>query len=257
MLPTDNLQRATEVAYIDESYDSDKFVMSALVLPVDRWREAFALVQAHRRLMKEKLGIFTSKEFHATDFVAGRGRLAPKPIPKGLRAMLFRGYLKMLAKLPGAAVISGAWPRQGMSLGDVHAQAFSRIQERLQKRCGVSKGYIVSIVDEGRAAELRKVARRSKVWNPIPSQYGAWEDGSPTKNIPNDRLIEDPFFKASHQSHFLQAADFIAFALLKSEVPPTPYVRKHALHTAYDLLAPLCNPVVSPRDPRRMGIVRT
>lgn len=41
------------------------------------------------------------------------------------------------------------------------------------------------------------------------------------KNIPNDRLIEDPFFKASHQSYFLQAADFIAFALLKAEVPPT------------------------------------
>src|SRR5690606_30311585 len=102
-----------------------------------------------------------------------------------------------------------------------------------------------------------KVARRSKVWNPVGSQFGAWEGGASFKNIPNDRLVEDPVFKASHQSYFLQSADFIAFALLKSEVAPTPHVARYRLQTVYDEIEPLCVKEASRRDPSGLGIVRT
>src|SRR5690606_16691297 len=144
--------------------------------------------------------IFTSKELHATEFVAGRGRIAPTVVPKGLRAAIFREYIRIHNALPGAAVIAGAWERAGTSHTEIHAKAFSRIQERLQRRCVEYNSHMLMIVDEGRATELQKVARRSKVWNPVGSQFGAWEGGASFKNIPNDRLVEDPVFKASHQS---------------------------------------------------------
>jgi hypothetical protein len=139
-----------ELAYVDESYDSAVFCMSALVVPAFAWRDAFLRIKTYRKHLKAKYRIFTSKEFHATEFVAGRGRIA------------------------------------------------------------------------------------------VGSQYGAWEDGSSYKNIPNHRLIEDPIFKPSHQSYFLQAADFIAFALLKSEVPPTPHVAKYGLDDTYSRLHAVC-----------------
>ena len=178
-------------------------------------------------------------------------------MPKGLRAFIFQEYLQIHTALPGAAVISGALSLEGNSLRDVHAKAFSRIQERLQRRCVALNSQMVAVVDEGRAAELQKVARRSKIWNPVGSQFGAWEDGSSFKNIPNDRLIEDPIFKSSQQSYFLQSADFIAYALLKSEVPPTPHVAKYKLNEVYDVLEPICVKAASKKDPRALGIVRT
>jgi len=128
---------------------------------------------------------------------------------------------------------------------------------RLQKRSSEQDSQILVIADEGKEEELRRIARRSKVWNPIGSQFGTWGDGSSWKNIPNDRLIEDPFFKPSHQSYFLQAADFVSFALLKSEVAPTAHVAKYGLDKVYVDLAPVCAKEASRKDPRGLGIVRT
>jgi hypothetical protein len=159
--------------------------------------------------------------------------------------------------LPGAALISGCWLRESTSLREIHAKAFSRIQERLQRRCVDLNAQIIMIVDEGRAIELQRIARRTKVWNPVGSMFGAWDDGSAFKNIPNDRLIEDPVFKSSQQSYFLQSADFIAYALLKSEVKPTPHVGKYRLHEMYEVLEPICVKAASRKDPRQLGIVRT
>ena len=101
------------------------------------------------------------------------------PVPKGLRCFLFSELLGILASLP-VAVISGAWPRAGRSLNDSHVRAFSRIQERLQKRSSEQDSQILVIADEGKEEELRRIARRSKVWNPIGSQFGAWGDGPRT-----------------------------------------------------------------------------
>lgn len=248
---------SAELAYIDESYDEALFAMSALLIPTHVWRDAFLRLQNYRKHLKATYGIFTSKELHATEFVAGRGRIAPKPVPKGLRAHLFRETIQVVASLPGAAVISGLWNRAGLSVNEVHAKAFARIQERLQRRCLSQDSQVLVIADEGKETELTRLSRRTKIWNPVGSMFGAWEDGSSYKNIPNDRLIEDPIFKKSHQSYFLQAADFIAFALLKSETAPTPRVVKYKLNEAFDELAPVCAKEASRKDPRGLGIVRT
>jgi len=245
----------TEIAYIDESYDTDKFCMSTLILSTHQWRECFEIVKEWRRELRKEHGIFTNKEFHATKFVSGRGRLGHRDVPKALRAQIFLDAMDLIGSLPGAAIISGAW--DVASLDDPNAHAFQRIQERLQRRCTGQAGYIVTIADEGRATELLRVSRRSKVYNPVGSMFGMWGDGSVSKNIPNERLIEDPVFRNSAQSYFLQLVDFVAFALLKSEVTPTPLVTKYGLHEAYDRLEPVCVKVATGRDPRKLGIIRT
>ena len=48
------------------------------------------------------------------------------------------------------------------------------------------------------------------VFNPIPSQFGEWSPGQKAKNITVDRIIEDPIFKASHHSYFVQLVDCVA-----------------------------------------------
>jgi hypothetical protein len=216
-----------EIAYIDESYDDQVFAMSALIIPMHAWKESFAALKQFRKELKTDHGIFTSKELHATDFVAGRGRISPDVVAKGTRARIFHQTMELVCSLPGAAVISGAWPIPGQKHSEIHARAFSRIHDRLQRRCAAGNIQLVRVVDAGREVELRKVARKSAVYNMVGSAFGAWEDGSPAKNIPWDRMVEDPVFKDSTQSYFLQLADFIAFALLKSEVAPTANVQRY------------------------------
>lgn len=245
-----------EIAYIDESYDSSVFAMSALVVPMHAWRECFTSIRDWRRDLKQRYGIFTTKELHATDFVAGRGRIGTRPIPKALRVAIFREAMYVLTRIP-VRVISGAWPFQGNSKNTIHVKAFGRIQDRLQRRCVAENGQIIRIVDEGRDVELRKVARKAAVMNPVGSKFGAWEDGARAKNILTERLIEDPVFKSSQQSYFLQMADFIAFALLKSEVAPSPRVARYRLDEMYRILAPVCAIEASPGDPKKLGIVRS
>lgn len=246
-----------EIAYIDESYDDEVFAMSALIVPVARWREVFEAIKAHRQQLKTVYGIFTSKELHALEFVSGRGRISERMIPKGLRAQLFREMMEMLVGLQHVQVISGAWPMAGAEKREIHAKAFSRIAERLQRRAIQSNSHILRMVDEGKDVELRKIARRSAIYNMVGSKYGMWEDGAPSKNIPNNRLIEDPIFRSSARSYFLQLADFVAYALLKSETTATPLAHRYRLHECYERLKPILVLQASRQDPKQLGIVRT
>jgi len=133
----------------------------------------------------------------------------------------------------------------------ISAEAAEQIETRLQRYR--ARAFIIA--DEGRESEITTAIRKMHIYNPIPSKYGEWSPGTRTQNIPATRIIEDPVFKESHRSHFLQLADFVAFALLKQEVPPTPTVKKYEIHEMFQqALAGVCFRKASPRDP--LGIVR-
>jgi hypothetical protein len=116
-----------------------------------------------------------------------------------------------------------------------------------------SRAFIIA--DEGKEDQITRALRRMHVHNPIPSSKGGWSDGRITKNITVERIIEDPVFKNSERSYFIQLADCIAFALLKRETAPTPKVKKYGIDKMFDeALACRCYKAASPKD--RLGIVR-
>jgi hypothetical protein len=90
--------------------------------------------------------------------------------------------------------------------------------------------------------------------NPIVSKFRYWpETGTKTKNVPINRIIEDPIFKRSEQSYFIQLSDFCAFALLRRE-NPIPSKNKYGLNKAFDVLKPIIVKEATRRDPE--GIIR-
>jgi hypothetical protein len=98
--------------------------------------------------------------------------------------------------------------------------------------------------------------RRMRVHNFIPSNRGFWSGiGRSTKNIPLSQFVEDPVFKDSSQSYFIQLVDFCAYALLRSE---RPIASKTALgyDSMYEILRPICQQVNNRSDPRGLGIIR-
>lgn len=113
--------------------------------------------------------------------------------------------------------------------------------------------YAHLICDEGKEDQYIKLVRRLKVHNPIPSRFGAWEDGSATKNIVLDRIIEDPQFKKSGNSYFIQTADFIAYGLLRRE-RPNATAKKRRIHRSFDQLDSVLVKECNKRDGK--GIIR-
>lgn len=246
--------------YVDESYDRDKFVLSALMVPDCDWRVCFDQLQAYRRQLKQRYGLYIRKELHAQELVKGKGNIAPTAVGKHDRSKIFHGMLQTIASLPKIQIFNICLDVRGRS--DPQLVAWDRLVNRVERtmrayedRDLVHCARATIVADEGREAEITKAIRKMHVFNPIPSQFGSWGDGSRTRNLTLRRIIEDPVFKASHQSFFLQSADCIAFALLKREVAPTPHIARYGIHRYFDkLLAPVCFHAASNSDP--LGIVR-
>lgn len=271
--------------YVDESYDAQKFCLSAIMLRHDKWRDAFEMVKAHRAKLKQTDGIYVRKEIHAREFIKGRGHVAPDIVTKHRRSQIFQGWLQLAASLPSVAIFNCclasaehpdpqmvAWDRlvnricrtmqtfeddfSGTHLKVIEENtkcepdALAAIGARLRPDCRA-----MIVADEGHENEITKAVRRMQVFNPIPSKFGSWGSAGYTKNIPAHRLLEDPVFKSSAQSYFLQLVDAVAFALLKREVAATPVVARYGYDKMFDqTIAPVCFRPASKGDP--LGIVR-
>jgi len=271
--------------YVDESYDQQKFCLSAISIRHNQWRDCFNRVQQHRRLLKQDHGVFIRKEIHAHELVGGRGQIADKIINKHTRSRIFHGLLKLVAELPGVMVFNICLEVKGRR--DPQLDAWDRLLNRIertmlaaeQRELPLRKELISKLppnttapgdalqsrllnytpramifADQGREIEITRVYRKMTVFNPIPSQFGGWSEGA-TKNLPLQRIIEDPVFKPSHHSFFIQLADCVSFALLKREQPPTPNIAKYSINEFFDqCLKGVCFKHASPSDP--LGVVR-
>lgn len=237
------------ICYIDDSGDSEWRIFSILAVPVDEWKNVLNLIKQFRRGLKAEHGIFVTVEFHATKFVAGRGRIADKPVFKGKRCQIFKDTLAFVSGLQaqGVKLFNASCPRDDERL--VFERTINRINRTMQS--WASKAILIS--DQGK--DYTSLVRRMGIYNPIQSRFGAWPDGSPTKNMPLDRIIEDLIFRDSADSYFIQLADFCAYALFRSE-KPIESKSKYGLNAAFDLLTDICTPECFGADPRRLGIIR-
>ena len=236
------------LVYIDDSHDEELCIFSALCLPAAEWRECFEQIRTFRKNLKEKYGIFVYKELHAWKFVSGRGLISKQVVAKFQRCEIFREVLRLATELPGAHLFNACFPEKQ------DEKAFERLLNRVERTMQSWDSRAILISDKGKEAAYTRLARRMRVYNPIPSAFGTWLDtGQSYKNIPLTRIIEDPFFKDSEQSYFIQLADFCAYALLRRERPVLTKSR-YGLDKAFDLLKPILVTEATRKDPD--GIIR-
>lgn len=191
--------------------------------------------------------MFVTKELHATEFVAGRGNIGTKVVPKGRRCQIFRDTLDLIAALPNVYVMNAISSKANERV------IFERLVNRINRAMSEWKSNAVIFHDEGK--DYSYLVRRMSVYNPIRSKFGAWPGGSPIKNIPIDRILEDIVFRDSRKSPFIQLADFCAYALFRSEYP-IPSKTKYGLDKAFLALHPICIRAAYHQDPKKMGIIR-
>lgn len=221
------------LVYLDDSRDDLSCVVSALLVHESDWLRMFNRIQEFRRDLKTRDGLFMRKEWHATEFVSGHGRIGVRDVTKGRRCAIFTETLGLLAQSPELRLINAYLPRKK------EAWAFERVLNRINMAMVDDHQTAMLIWDAGKEGIYRGLSRKMSVYNPIPSRFGHWaETGTLTKNIPTDRIIEDPVFKDSAQSYFLRMVDFCAYALLRRE-NPVPSKSKYGLDTVFNLLRPI------------------
>ncbi len=119
-------------------------MFSALAVPAAEWRNAFAQVRQFRHDLKRTDGIFVYKEFHATDFVAGRGRIGDRDVPKGRRARIFIEAIRLVAALPGARLFNAVFPAAQ------DERAFERLLNRINRTMQAWDSRAILIIDSAR-----------------------------------------------------------------------------------------------------------
>lgn len=236
-------------AYIDESKEPGKFCnYTALITTGDLWADTFTKVKAFRQGLRDDHGIYLAYELHAWKFVPGRGRPSNRPILKPERAEIFNKVMNFVASSQRFVVVSSCSTNQTFAL--------ERLLNRINTTASKKKQKALLFFDEGDEVDITKRLRRLRVYNPIPSNRGVWQaTGKASKNMPLECILEDPIFKDSKQSYFIQLADFCAYALLRSERPLASR-SAYGIDKSYDLLRPACRKFISPGDHRGLGIIR-
>ena len=233
--------------YIDDSRDESLCVFSALAIPAEKWKGNFKAVKDFRVRLKEQHGIFMRAELHATDLVAGRGRISGNAVFKGTRCRIFHEAIQLTASLDSVRLFN--------SCMEVKKEpwAFERLLNRINRTMKAWGSRALILSDAGKESEYTRLCRKMGVYNPIPSRFGEWPDGKETKNIPLEYVVEDPIFKDSRRSYFVQLADLCAFALLRRE-NQIPSRNRYGIHQAFDQLDPILVKEANGKDAQ--GIIR-
>ena len=245
------------IFYADESYDNRYFVVSALGFRLERWRAILSSIQDFRRDLRDRFGVKVTREIHASSFIRDCGdNISARKLNLGERKHIFELCLKQLGSLdPEVRIINICLAVHGRDLEVTHFWAVERLINRIQKTMETKRSHAIVVFDEGKERQITGILRRMAVFNPIPSRFETWPDGSITRNITVERIVEDVVFRPSHRSYFLQCADHAAFALLKREShPPAAFIQRWGYHRLFPILAPVRFLAASPRDPD--GIVR-
>jgi hypothetical protein len=243
-IPRSVLRPDMHLIYIDDSWERPTQTYAAIAVAASSWRASFNEILTWRRHLKASDGIFIRREFHATEFVAGRGRIGLEVVTKYRRCQIFREAFSLLNGLHGVKVFTSCRTSRP-------EWAFERLLTRIHKTMETWDSHAILIVDEGKELEMTRLCRKMAVFNPVPVYTGPRT--LVTQNIATHRILEDPFFKDSAKSFFVQMADFVAYGLLRRE-QHLASKNKYGLHGCFDLLADVVVREASPKD--GMGVIR-
>lgn len=236
--------------YIDDSTERPRHVFSAMCVPCAHWNEVFSRLKRWREHLRDVHGIPLRYELHAGEFLTGRGSGGTlQTLSRHKRAQIFHTSFKVTEWLNECGVTLF----NVCNADDDQYRAFERLLNRINKTLEKRGAHAHLICDQGKERQYTSLVRKMRVHNPIPSKFEGWEDGSRTKNITIDQIIEDPQFKESHKSFFIQHVDFMAFGLLRREAP-TSTIRRYGSHKSFDVLNKCLELACNPKDPK--GIIR-
>ena len=248
--------------YVDESGDSGMassptryFVLSGLVFHELRWRPYLDQLVEFRRRMQRTFNLRLREEIHAARMINHPGDL--QRIKRNERLTILRFFADEIATMSEINIINVVVDKQGKPPNyDVFGTAWKALLQRFENTITARNFPGPKNPDErgmlfpdDTTPRLSRLLRQMRRYNPIP-HHPVYGTGYRFLNITN--IIEDPNFRNSQDSYFIQAADLAAY-LLYQHIAPNAYMRKGGGHNYFNRLEPVLCRVASRNDPQ--GIV--
>jgi len=251
--------------YVDESGDSELlnspppyyFVLTGLVIHELRWQQYLEQMINFRRRMKTSFNLPVRSEIHSAQMIRRPGALIT--IPRNDRASILRYFARELAQMNDLNVINIVVDKRHKTPPyDVTTNAWTALLQRFSNTISHrnfkgptnpdERGMVIPDMSE--VKKITGIMRRMRHYNPVPNQQSY---GGGYRNLTVSNVVEDPFFKDSAESHFIQAADLCAYLLYQSMCPAS-YARKMGIKNYFKILNPVLCKIASSTDPD--GIVR-
>ncbi|MDQ3288248.1 MAG: DUF3800 domain-containing protein [Pseudomonadota bacterium] len=249
------------VMYVDESGDPGMkgsptryFMLSGVVIHELTWIPALDALVAYRAKMRGRFGLKLREEIHAAHFISKPGSLGR--IRRHDRLTMLRHFADEIARLQGISIINVIVDKQGKPESyDPFEKGWQALIQRFENTIRhrnfpsqVNADERGMIYPDGLPMQkLTGLMRRMRRHNPVPSQVGGFRSLLLTK------VVEDPVYRDSRHSLFVQAADLAAFLLYQNTVP-NAYMKKSGGWKYFDRLGPVMCTSASANDPQ--GIVR-
>jgi hypothetical protein len=245
--------------YVDESGDvglhnspSRYFVITGMVVHELRWQGYLDTLITLRRQFRQAYKLRLRDEFHAAAFISNPGNLVK--IKRHHRLAMIHTFARTLATMTDLNLINVVVDKQGKSQGyDVFGMAWKVLIQRFENTISRhnfpgpanpdERGII--LCDHTDDKKLMALLRQMRRYNPVPFQQ-SFSVGH--RNLPLFYIIEDPSFRDSAHSYFVQAVDLAAF-LLYQKLAPNAYMRKKSAHNYFQLLQPILCSHASTKDP--------
>ena len=249
------------IYYCAEAEGQRHHVRSTLGVDARAWNQTFRRVRDWRGELERRHHIPTDRELHACELVAvGR----PASVCNcGCHQVLTARQgaevtLDGLRLIEDIAVDTGGVQVVNVCLDKADLPAYRRVGlDRLFNRVNATaardRSYALVVFAGGEDEMAVRLYHRLRNYNPVPTRYGACEDGWGTRNVPIERIIGGPAFRSPESDCLLQVAGLIAHALLWQEEPPTNDAAGD-LGTAFAVLDRALNRRAARRD--RQGVVR-
>ena len=249
--------------YVDESGDcgltnspTRYFVLTGLILHELRWQPYLDQLVDFRRRMRQSFGLRLREEIHASAMINSPGSLVR--IKRHDRLAIIRAFADELASMPDLNIINVVVDKADKSIDhDIFGVAWKVLIQRFENtisrhnfsgpanadECGMI------LPDHADDKQLTLLLRPMRRYNPITKQVAF---GPGYRNLALGKLVEDPSFRDSGHSYFIQGADLAAF-LLYQRLAPNAYMRKKGGQYYFDRLELILCKVASSKDP--YGIV--
>ena len=251
--------------YVDESGDpgtscskTDLYILTGLVIHELSWRKTLDDLIEFRRAVRKEYGWKVREEIHAQKMINGRVSLN-KGVERNSRFIILRKSLDWIASRVDIGVITVVVEKQGyQQASEVFESAWSFLIQRFENtiqhknfeglKNPEDKGIIIPDNTDGEA--LRMLMRKMRHYNPIPSKFS-----DEIRNVPISAIVEDPVFRDSRHSYFIQLADICAY-FARQHLKPNRVVRKQGAKKYYERLGPAIVKKASTNHPLGMVIDR-
>jgi len=148
------------LVYIDETGNDSCIGYSALAVPSLNYKDIFKTVKDFRRTLNASDGIYTTVEFHASKFTAGRGNISREQIIQKRRCEIFIETLKMVKSLPGVRLFNAfRAPKEQRLL------LLERLLNRINRAMIEWASQAILFFDEGEEKAITSLTRKLAVYN--------------------------------------------------------------------------------------------